>query len=383
MGFSLLRAFARSDEEAKKIDAILSSNIDKPVLMTNILDIVEDESYYSMNLASDKLQALYRLLIAYYDSCFALYVDYCISSPKLENLLEHNEYIVYHVSAENGNRVATKSEVENGVEELEPDISKAVDDNTMRCLNILMWTFTGMLRYYRSAGLECTYKNGELQESNYQLILRAGHALKELVEWAGTEGSYHSAIESLKAFKRKKPYKYPVYADDEIEPDISVKQLEYICSNKILGGGLTDNQKYVVSVLRKAKNKKLNYKLKPIDISIMRKAYSEIQRGEVVDTIGKLDPAIQELCNVIEEGVKAGLIPKSDIGVKIVGTVRKTGRCSPKQLECMRRTEEKLESQPSKSVTVKGGVQQGNKAISSKLTSIYDALGSGGFDIVT
>ncbi len=49
----------------------------------------------------------------------------------------------------------------------------------------------------------------------------------------------------------------------------------------------------------------------------------------------------------------------------------------------MRRTEEKLESQPSKSVTVKGGVQQGNKAISSKLTSIYDALGSGGFDIVT
>lgn len=43
--------------------------------MTNILDIVEDESYYSMNLASDKLQALYRLLIAYYDSCFALYVD--------------------------------------------------------------------------------------------------------------------------------------------------------------------------------------------------------------------------------------------------------------------------------------------------------------------
>ena len=266
MGFSLLRAFARSDEEAKKIDAILSSNIDKPVLMTNILDIVEDESYYSMNLASDKLQALYRLLIAYYDSCFALYVDYCISSPKLENLLECNEYIVYHVSAENGNRVATKSEVENGVEELEPDISKAVDDNTMRCLNVLMWTFTGMLRYYRSAGLECTYKNGELQESNYQLILRAGHALKELVEWAGTDGNYHSAIESLKAFKRKKPYKYPVYADDEIEPDISVKQLEYICSNKILGGGLTDNQKYVVSVLRKAKNKKLNYKLKPIDI---------------------------------------------------------------------------------------------------------------------
>lgn len=128
--------------------------------MTNILDIVEDESYYSMNLASDKLQALYRLLIAYYDSCFALYVDYCISSPKLENLLECNEYIVYRVSAENGNRVATKSEVENGVEELEPDISKAVDDNTMRCLNILMWTFTGMLRYYRSAGLECTYKMG-------------------------------------------------------------------------------------------------------------------------------------------------------------------------------------------------------------------------------
>ena len=382
MEFSTLKTFICDDSDREIVNNILSSSVNRPALVDKILHILDDDEPYIRNIKTDRATSLYRLMMEYYHKCMGAYVDFCVGSPKLDGLMEYEERIVYKVQAPNGIRVATNSEINNGVAELLPEGTHVLSKEMTESLNLLLWSFTGMLRYYKLAGLTYTYVDNNLVENDYQLIMRAGDKLRVMVDLISDSTSYNNAINALKISKKTFKYKYPDFAEDEITPEISVKQIIYLCKTHILGKGLTENQQQAKRIVTRI-DKIKDFSIKPFEIATLRKAYAEVQRGEVIDTMSQIDPAIQLLCEKIENGRKAGMLNGSDIGVKIVGTIKRTGRCSARQLEFLRQTEKKMQNASQKSVTIKNGTVQ-NKCndTTGELTSIYDALGSGGFDII-
>lgn len=382
---STLKAFICTSEDEKCfVENIASSSVNRPALIDKILNILDDEMPYIRNMATDKAKALFRLLLEYYNKCFGYYIDFCIEKPRLDELMEYSIKTVYKVQASNGIRIATVKEVESGVAELIPEDKHVLSEDEESAIYMLLWTFTGMLRYYKAAGLNYTYIDNELVETDYQLILRAGDKLRSMVDLLSDTNRYNKVVNTLKLSKKTFKYPYPAFADDEIHPDISAKQVFFICKTQIVGKGLTENQQMAKRIVTRLNKGGKETEMKPYEVAIMRRAYAEIQRGEVVDTMSQLDPIIKELCDKIEAGKKSGLLTASDIGVKIVGTIQKTGRCTARQLEFLRQSEKKLDQLSQKTVVIKDGAVVSNKntANNGELSSIYDALGSGGFDIV-
>lgn len=304
----------------------------RPSIVDKILDIVADDGPYVVHITNDNMLRLFRLLKTYFDTCWMVYLDYSMGEIKLDKLLDYAVRHIYYVSAPHGMRIATINEVKSGVSQLldQPDL--AVSEEVTSYLNILLWTFTGQIKYYKRAGLVCTYTDGVLNESDYRLIIGAGRLLRSMTDWISVGGNFDRAITSLKMSKKLGSYKYPAFAEDEIQEQLGLKQLVYSLENTLYKP-VTETQFKAKKIAFKIY--KGDYKPTPLDISVMRRAYEEVTNG-INKSNSVLSVEILELCDVVEYGRINSLIPKDDFAVRVMTTVTSTKRCSEKQLKILK-----------------------------------------------
>ena len=379
MGYNYIMSMLDEDDK-KLLQSVSQDSFDKPYLIAKLLDILDDDSNFSHLIKADNKIRYFRLLKEYFNKCWGYYIDSSIGQVKLDKLMEYNISTIYYVDAPNGKRVATKGEIDNGVAELLPEFTKVLGEEVDANVNILLWTFTGRLRYYGAAGLKYTYENGKLVESDLQIVFQAGKLLRQMIDWAETPANYERAIAILKqAKKNSKSYTYPSYAKDEIKTNISTKQIVYLCTNKLFGRGNTEIQAEASKILFKIK--KSSYVPLPHDIAVLRKAYSELESIDTTETSKGLSDEVTELCDKIEQGVKTGLVNKSAFALKIVDSVRRFGKCSPKQLDILKEEEKKIDQQIRTKVYDKYAEENKDKSVDEELFNLSDALGSGTLNI--
>lgn len=378
MSYNILTSWLGGDTETiELISNISNDKLDKPVLLSKLLDMISDDSPYIRHIGEAKTLSLARLAKEYFNTCWSAYLDTSMGGVKLDTLIKYSEYIVYHVQAPNGFRVATENEIKNGVEELVAKTTPVLSDEEAEHLNLLLWTFKGQLRYYKKAGLSFTYTDGKLDDTDYQLVCKAGQKLRGMIDWISVGGNYERALASLKIGKKASKYKYPNFAKDEIICEVSPKQIQYLCELNIVGKGLTDTQFEVKRILYRVK--KDNYKPLPHEITLMRKAYNEVVNGVTENSTQKLGTTIDALCEKLDKGKATGLIDSNHFAFKIVNTIRKTGRCSDKQLNILREAENKMDSQVISVVKAQENKEKSNDIDDDmkELLELSDSLGLG------
>ena len=90
---------------------IISDKIEKTDLMKNILNIISDQTPYS-NLSDDTRHKLVLALKTHFD-CVWVLIN--VNNTNVDRLIKGMYEDVYYINAYNGIRVATQSEVDNGV----------------------------------------------------------------------------------------------------------------------------------------------------------------------------------------------------------------------------------------------------------------------------
>lgn len=377
MSYSILSRLLTDPNDLKFLNNLTSGRLQLPYLLETTLMYMNDNN---SRISDQNRESLFKLTKTYFNACFVAYIDQSSATSRLEKLIEGAHSTVYYTTTPYMDRVATENEVNNGIAELRADVTNNISEEVERYLNLLMWTFSGLVRYYIRAGFKATYQDNRLIETPYQLIQASALCLKDMVAWMSEPGNYDKTITILReAIKAGKSYRYPTFATDEITPDISAKQIIYLCDTKIRGNGATETQFNALNIIRRHK-KNARIKLKPFEIATLRRAYAEIQ-DEIVDPEGEeLDPVVGELCEEIDRALEDGIISSNEFALKIVKTVRQRIRCSDKQLNILMETKSKIDKKRAEIESSDFG-DITNKATknteSSELLGISDALGSG------
>ena len=377
MDFSILTGLLQDKSDIALLSNMSSESMDEPYLVKQLMEVLSDGGNYILHMESEKALSLFRLSKEYFNSCWGAYLDSTIGGTKLDKLIEYSERIVYYTNAPNGLRIATEGEVKNGVEELEVKRIPALEDEVDCYVNLLMWTFTGQLRYYKKAGLTYTYTDGRLDDTIYQLVHRAGQKLRGMIDWINVSGNYERAIAALKLSKKNFKYKYPNFATDEIQVEITPKQIQYLCKVNIHGSGASESQVEAKRIM--FKQERHNYKIMPHDIAIMRRAYNEIQNGVVNNKSKSLDSDVLDLVNLVLSGRDRGILRRDHFAFKIINTVQATGKCSDKQRAVLESAKKEIDKHVIDTVKEdkRNKIAESEESIMSELYDMSEALGSG------
>lgn len=341
MEFLRVKGLLADESDKVLLDNITNDRLDRPYLIDAILRIIQDESNYSTVLTDDKILTLFRLCKEYFNNCFSVFLDVSMGGVRLDTLLGYSTSIIYRTDAPMGIRISTENEVKDGIMELIPDVTHNIDEKTEKLLYLLLWTISGRARYYKSAGLQCTFTDGRLNETEMQLIYRAGNLLRELVDWISEISEYERAIATLKLAKKNSKYSYPKYAKDEIRADNSIKQAEFLCKTRLFGKSLTDDQSEARKIVFKIE--KNNYKPLPHEMALLRRVAKDLQENLSVNMENDdLPPDLLEICNRFDAAEEKGYIRSDDFAFKIISSIRRYKKCSPKQMAVLKRAEETI-----------------------------------------
>ena len=364
------------------------NNISGSKLLSDIILFLDDDNVLLKNISDKNKVSLVSLMKLYYIACG----DTFIVDSKLDKLVAVAKQEIYSIDAKSGIRIATKSEVDNGVNGLIMAEKCFLSNEKYKLLNLLLWTITGRLSYFKQAGFEYNYdKEIGLIDTVYDLIVRSGAALKDMINWVSNKKEFNLDTNILKQALKNGSYKYPEYAADEIRADISVKQLLFYLTKNL--PRRSENQKYkdaLYLVLKEQSNK--YFKLTPGNISFMRSIYSELVSGEVkatrIDTCENI--ALKEECDCIILGRSSGIIKENHFALKIISTLQKYnyGRCTKKQYEIIKEATKLIEESNcsnSRQKEVNGDTpiifDIDAEIAGSSLVDISNALGKGQFEI--
>lgn len=328
MTFDKLFNLLGDNQQTKSlITNISKGKFEMPYLITETIRMLSDESPY-LNLISDTNKViLTKMLNQYYDNCMHVFID----DLNLEKILKYGKIEVYKVEASNGVRYATSNEVANGVKELLCEYLYPASEECYKMLCLLNWTFTGRKYYFTEAGFKLTYiSNKDTKETLYDMIQMSAYRLKDLFEWAGNPEKVDTAIKEIK--KRKTSgFKYASYAKDEIEENVSIKQLIYNIDTSFPRNSTNPDYRKAIALMIKGKE---NFKnLSPLDIAFLRKVY----HNRAVETKDKeqfkVNEQLKQECEELLEEQYKGKISPEHFAYKIISTLKKKEyrNCSIKQ----------------------------------------------------
>lgn len=376
MSYTKVRGIIKSEDDKLLLDNITNDKLDKPYLVDAITRIIEDSSSYMRVLSDEKILQLFRLCKEYFNSCFSIFLDISMGGVRLDTLIDYSTSIIYKTDALSGVRISTVNEVKDGIIELIPETIHNIDVTVQRLLNILMWTVTGRIRYFKAAGLQCSFTDNRLNETELQLIYRAGDLLRDLVDWVKDMSEYERAIAILKIAKKKSKYPYPNYAKDEIRADTSIKQAQYICKTRLYGSKLTPDQVEARKIIFKIEKNK--YKPLPHEISLLRRIAKELQENMSMNMENDdLPEELAELCNRFYTAEQNGYIRSDDFAFKIISSIQRYKKCSPKQMAVLKRAEETIENNM-KLTSTKASDSDAKEGIDTReILDMYNVLDSG------
>lgn len=361
---------------------IISDKIEKTDLMKNILNIISDQTPYS-NLSDDTRHKLVLALKTHFD-CVWVLIN--VNNTNVDRLIKGMYEDVYYINAYNGIRVATQSEVENGVVSL---IEKRdwklgeQGEEIYKQFNIMMWSITGRLRYYTAAGLKYTWdKETGLVETYLQLLSRSTPVMNSLYDLLKDNNKYDSIVSAINKSIRRGKFKYPNFAVDEVKTNLSAKQLIFN-ANKVLWNYADDFSESKRLLMRIKKDNR--FKPTPLDISKLREdyetatsvSYQSKNKKTNKDNLTDKQLDVKTKCELIEQAVKDGKLSSSDWGNKIATTLKKHKYrfCSDKQYKIINDTVSKLEEKPKENTRVMDDSEMTD--VLDDVYNVLDALGKG------
>lgn len=361
---------------------IISDKIEKTDLMKNILNIISDQTPYS-NLSDDTRHKLVLALKTHFD-CVWVLIN--VNNTNVDRLIKGMYEDVYYINAYNGIRVATQSEVENGVVSL---IEKRdwklgeQGEEIYKQFNIMMWSITGRLRYYTAAGLKYNWdKETGLVETYLQLLSRSTPVMNSLYDLLKDNNKYDSIVSAINKSIRRGKFKYPNFAVDEVKTNLSSKQLIFN-ANKVLWNYEDDFSESKRLLMRIKKDNR--FKPTPLDISKLREdyetatsvSYQSKNKKTNKDNLTDKQLDVKTKCELIEQAVKDGKLSSSDWGNKIAMTLKKHKYrfCSDKQYKIITDTVSKLEEKPKENTSVMDGSEMTD--VLDDVYNVLDALGKG------
>ena len=327
---------------------IISDKIDKTDLMINVLNIISDQTPYS-NISDDTRYKLVLALKTHFDTVWFI-VN--VNNAKIDRLINGMYEDVYYINAYNGIRVATQSEVENGVVSLIEKRKWVLGERgeeIYKQFNIMMWSVTGRLKYYSAAGLHYTWGDDGPVETYFQLLSKSTPIMKELYAMLREEGEFDRIVALLNKSIKKGKFKYPNFAVDEVKVDLSVRQLIFNADKILWGYEHAFNSKKLLTRIKKDSK----FKPTPLDISKLREDYQkatsvsfkgvEQKTDDVLDS-RQLD--VKNKCEIIEKAIKDGKLKEDDFGGKVAETLKKNNYryCSNKQYDILISTTNKLDT---------------------------------------
>ena len=381
MTFNHVKELLSDASDLTLLDNVFNDKFERPYLIDAIVNILSDDSLYKNVLNEEKTMSLFRLCKEYFQTCFSVFLDQSMGGVRIDLLLPYATTTVYHTDAPDGYRISTVNEVKEGIEEIIPEVTYNITEEVIDNLNLLLWTITGRVRYYRAAGLECTFTDGRLDETDLQLIYRAGNKLRLLVDWISNKSEYERTITILKLAKKNSKYTYPNYAKDEIKPETSLKQAQFICKTRLYGKKLNEEQTEAKRLVYKIDKGK--YKPLPHEMAIIRRVARKLQDNLEPSIEEDLPPELAEICTRFDVAEQKGYISSNEFVFKIIESIRKYKRCSPKQMAIIKEAENKIMAkmkEEEKEQKIEEETPEKDKS-AQEMIDMYKMLGSGVLEI--
>ena len=316
------------DKDKNILNNIIIDSVPKTDLMLNILDILDETGPYSMTLSEHNRDSLVRLLLRYTDICWPIYLD----GVNIGSLVPYMKTIIYHVNADEGYRIATVGEVENGVISLVEEVKDNIPEKDQRLLKLLEWTFSGDWKTFKSLGYESkfNYATKRVETTYMQMLQQCGNELNEMLDYVNDDRKMDSCLTVLRKIKRLGKYKYPQYMPDEIKADISLKQLIYTLKQKLPKGSTDkDIRKAWYLILNVYNNTKYLKSPNPSEVSFLRKIYNELSTNTTYNKVDKkaqeaIRADLKDKCEKLLVGREKRLIDSSHFAFKIIDTLKRS-----------------------------------------------------------
>lgn len=307
--FNTLRKLFTND--ADEFDRFVSivSNIENSELITFASNYLSDTNISVHNISSEMKIDLVKLINSYYDSCSDLIL---FDDIDLEKLFNASVEDIYYVNASDGLRVATVKEVENGVLGLTIMKNYTIGVDKHRLLALLLWTITGNVKYFRSAGFD--YEHKIINNINYGMIKIAYAELQDMIKWVSSKNFKDDTIKLKSVIKRGK-YKYPDFAYDEIKANMTVKQLMYYLGKNLPRKSDDKNVKRAWHLILSVQNGR-KYKLSPMDISLLRSLSANL------NSLNRTNDKLKRECEEILKAGQDGIISTNSFVFKIINTLK-------------------------------------------------------------
>ena len=385
---SFTKLFTIVDEKTQSLIKNLSSGyIEVPYLIGEILKLLEDDHPLSDFILEINKKHLCKLIEQYFTDCWELYAE----DIPFDKLLNYGKIEVYKIDAYNGLRYATEKEVKQGIKGLIPEHIYPAGEEAYNKLCLLYWTFTGRNYYLRQSGVDIDfrYEGGKLMTSFYEIIQKSFASLQEMIKYVSVEENISSAIKKIKKMQKTNGYKYATYERDEINEDVSVKQLLLnIYDFFPRSSPVPEYRKALALVLKHRSGKTLS----PLEISELRTIYDKFAMDSTMTLTKKSNVSqtekIKNMCDSILKGKEIGKISEKHFAFVIIPTITKFNyKCSPKQfailedaMAIINGTKVDERNKPSgKNEAASATAIISDEEVDSSLSSISDMIGQGLF----
>lgn len=315
--------------ELKKYEGVLGiCNNDQ-----RILDIIKDEeaknlhiinvivssmNNTALNMEDKRKQALLRLLMKFNDTYKNLKKLGLSDFYKFVNSASET---IYYTKAKNGDRIATKKEIENMVSELYTQEKVYLPEKYYRMLRLFGWAIFGDEKMYKDT--KCTYAEEELEK-----VICSGKLMAETLDWLNDIDRFKTAILAIK--DHLKDREYPDTAVDEISEEVSIKEV----INFLYMYEKRNTKDALFATAFDIADKAVTYKKYNVSIKqayTMRKAYNILTGKVSYKDIDGADEDISNKINVLLKNKDDPALERQEFAFKVIGTVLKYNKISEKQ----------------------------------------------------
>lgn len=336
--FSIVKEKTKTNPKDSKLITILGNleclGSEQPYLISETFNMLDDDSpLYGLIPDINKL-ALAKMIRAYFNTCWTLYLDV----DKYVSLTKYSRLDSYSIDADKGVRLATENEIKQGVRGLQrKDVYPAGEDYN-KLINLLVWTMTGNTFYFRRAGFKNNFNSeGKVTDNLYQMITMCCNELNLLFDFVADENKFTKLTRIVEKSKKTGGIKYATYASDEINENISVKQL---INNVKLNFPRNSSDKSIRKAIALSLKYTNNKSLTPMEISYIRGVYSYylnntdmIKAKDYNKAKENEDTELKKKCDLIVRERYRGIIDSNHFVYKIIDTLRKYNfsKCSNNQ----------------------------------------------------
>lgn len=322
MSYDCVNKLTEADEKLHKFMVGTEGSVLRlPVLITETLEMLADDSPLRSVITDANKVALCKMCRSVHTKLAS--ITMFDDDKKIKALCNYSKKDIYYIEALNGNRIATKREVEDGVEGLYAKPTYVAGEKASDMLHVIMWIISGDARYlYRNGDTNIQFgEDGKVSTPVYTLIYRYAEKITQATEYYDSD-EYKKAVKIIQKFQKTASKLYKDIESDEVTAPISKEQLVKDILDRFPRGSSNSNYRKAVSLaLAYERNKRW---VTPAGIAFMREQHRLY--GETIGDDENTDSTsdrIEEMCNELERLRYSKMIDPNAFVYKIISTIKK------------------------------------------------------------